>query len=706
MEPILSCIDPAPIHSSHFKEVEILTLGPRLLTKSLDLAKGLQRLTSLVTIHPHPSLAKRLLRPLLLPLWSISSFPNGNEFTELNFRRPAHTLLKTFLQLSSSAKPAANKTTTGIPSSDLEIILRNLLFRGRAINSGEYWKYVLCPDGGIQILQFSEDVKSYPETDLQAIDGAAEYLVTLIGEIPELEPDVSQLFLELCKKWLAGSSEKRTPSIIIREEPEESQDDIERRLIEAKVMQKMMTLIPEKLVDNSGQVLHLVSQILSNGDDGKEEEASIALSLLNLVLASPNFRETPEVKVVLETITPSLNLIARKPDLSIATTAQNLLMLLKFRNDMDESEEPTIRTIDKHLEDRKTYSLALSYLTSMESPPPVRVQGLELVSGLIQKSSPVVDIPAIVVLFASLLQDGDEYIYLRVIKSFIELSQKHPRAVMKDLIDRYVDINEDSELDRRLRLGEALLQVIQGSSSSFSGEIAGTVCEGLLSIAGRRGYRPKTEREHEKRNQLKRKKNQEAQDAWGGDVPQLDEETAPENEALAQIVAGWESKRGTEDVRIRTSALSILGYSIEANIAEVGSVLISASVDLSIHILTLESEPEKGILRRAAVLLIMSFVRALDTARNQGKRLAFGFVGQSLDDVQRILKYVEQTDNDGLVKQHAADVIEGLQTWQGNSLLPLHSEKTEIEQLAGLSIKPIGGGTSSIGGRPRIEEIE
>jgi hypothetical protein len=101
----------------------------------------------------------------------------------------------------------------------------------------------------------------------------------------------------------------------------------------------------------------------------------------------------------------------------------------------------------------------------------------------------------------------------------------------------------------------------------------------------------------------------------------------------------------------------------------------------------------------------MTFVKALDSARAEGKKLGFGLAGQSLGDVMRIVTYVEQMDNDGLVRQQAADVIEGLRTWQINALIPPQREQTEIRELAGLSIRPsVVQDTNGI--RPRIEEIE
>ncbi|KAH8597772.1 hypothetical protein B0O99DRAFT_616746 [Bisporella sp. PMI_857] len=712
VEPIFRHIDPSLVLAEEILHTEKLTLGPRTLTSPSQLAGSLQRLTSLVAFHPHPSLTKRLLQPLLLPLWSLSSWQKTSELADAKFRKPALKLLKILLQLSSTSKQEMRNISQRNSQSNLDIIVGNLMFDGRlSPNSSQYssWKYASSADGRIQIqLRSDQDQKKIP-ADMASIDNAATALVICIGSMPELGSDISQLFVKLCKGWFTSSHNSNTSTILLRPVREESSVDLERHLIEVRVLLKMMELIPAKLVDDSRQVLEIVRQVLSDFSHiskSNEDLASIALSLLAIVLESPNFRETEDTESTLANIKAALEEISKESELDISSTARNLLLVLRFRKDIDDAEGASINSAKMLAEDHKNYSLALQYLTSAESPPPVRVQGLELISGLLGANSPVVNIQAIVVLFSSLLQDGDEYIYLRIIKSFIELSREHPKAVMKDLVERYVDVNEDADLDQRLRYGEALLQVIQNSTASFSGEIARSACEGLLSIAGRRGYRPKTEKKQEKEARLKQKKDKDAEDAWGGEVPQVEDQMTPENEILAQIVSGWESKRGTEDIRIRASALSILGYGIESNVDGVGSTLISTSVDLSIHILTLEPEPEKGILRRSAILLIMSLVRALDVARDEGRKLGFGFAGQSLDDVQRILKYVEDTDNDGLVRQHSRDVIEGLQTWQLKSLITVQEDQTEIREIAGLSVRPLVAESSRIGGKPRIEEIE
>ncbi|CZT45900.1 uncharacterized protein RSE6_06257 [Rhynchosporium secalis] len=718
VKPIICTLDLTSTSSDAKKmhKNSIETVGTRRISVSAsEVAKGLHRLSTLLISHPHPALSKRLLRPLILPLWALSSWRHGDERTKATYCEPARKLLKILLQLSPSSEDTSRRPGTPSALNLLSLILKNIASTDRLYPGQIGHIYTDDGNGGICIEEPKSGIRGglMDSFNVVSIDFASDSFISLLKNMPDMKSEISKFFMSLCKRWLTNTAKADKPRIVTRVSTaaETDGDSIATRFVEATVMRKLMSEFPENLVDNSHQVLGLVNQVLSdflaNSDYG-DETAAVALSLLNIVLTSPSFRVTKDEESCLLCIEMSLSSISRM-EVEASSTANNLLMLLKFRDAIDKPDNINMSgPTDRQVEDKKTYSLAMSYLTATDSPPPVRAQGLELLSNLIRSSSTMLDIPALLVLFSSLLQDNEEYIYLRVIKSFIQLSQKHPRSVMKDLIERYVDPHEESDLDQRLRLGEALLQVIQNNTFMFSGETSKTVCEGLLFLAGRRGYRPKTQQQQEKENKLKQKQNIEAHEAWGGEVPQLDEvlgkDSSEDSEMLAQIVAGWESERGKEDVRIRASALSILGSGIEANTEGIGSRLISTAVDLSIHILTLEPEPETGILRRAAILLIMNFVKALDSARAEGKKLSFGFVGQSLDDVRRVLEYVESTDGDGLVKLHAKDVIENLETWEMNSLIHPWNEQTEIKELAGLKITPQEDVNGRV--RPRIEEID
>lgn len=711
--PILARIDPSmgPLpFLSNSQEEPIVTIGaPKVLVTAQELARGLKRLSTLLSSHPHPSLSKRILSPVLLPLWSLSCVSTRDSH--------ASKLIKTFILLL----PMKGTSQDGhqLPTT-LSRILQNLTFSGRSASEDKAWTYNMALNGDIQIQEI-------PQKDLEAIqlsklDKSVESFITLLQELPEFGTEISSLFMDLCARWLAHSG-SQLPSIITRIETTGSSSDFKTRLIEAKVMQKLMTEFPDKLVHDSHQVLSLVDDVLSNflnTSESSEDAVAVALSLLNIVLTSPSFQTSDEAVSRWESIMKSLQIISRKPKLEVSSTAKNLMLVIQFRDSMNDPEDvPLSIPTDRQTEDRKTYRLAMSYLTATDSPPPVRAQGLELISRLMQSDSSVLDIPALLVLFASLLEDSEEYIYLRAIQAIVKLSSKHPKAVMKDLIDRFIDPNEESELDQRLKTGEALLQVIQTNILAFTDDVARSVCEGLLFIAGRRSYRPKKERAQNNQNKLKLKQHEEADEAWGGEVPQLDEhidlesDSLQDHEAISNIVSGWESTRGSEDLRMRASALSVFGSGMEANISGVGSQTISSAIDLAIHILTLEPEAERGIVRRASILLILSFIKALSTARNEGQRLPFGFVGQSLGDVQRILEYVMTTDNDGLVRQFAKDVVESLQAWQMEFLLPVggsigQRDDLGLQELAGLNIALSVGGkqASATRDRPRIEEIE
>jgi hypothetical protein len=703
---MLSQIDPTLSSTPQESETEASTsdtavtnVKPRnVLVTEYKVAEALRRLASLLSSHPNPGLSKRLLDRVLLPLWSLSSWAVGDSAElEEQWRAPAQFLLQILLPLASDGK-------------HLMTIAQNLLYEGNLESNKLCWVYRPGPAGGIQIEKGENHDRNpsyFDDATLRSLDGKVDAFVNLIKLLKDSD-DVPALFISLCKRWLLGPTQGSKLNGLLMEQEGEDMEGLESRIIDAKLIQKMIDGIPDRLVSDSRQITELVSEVLdrviSSGEDlDGDDTVAVALSLLNIVFMSKNFGKSSADQLVQSPLRKSLDIISRRTETEVSATARSVLLLLEFKADDSEVSSSIFVPHNRELEDRKTYSLALSYLTGADSPPPVRAQGLDLLSSLITAKSPILDIPAILVLLSSTLQDDEEYIYLHAIKAFISLSIKHPRAVMLGILERYIDTNEGIALDARLRLGEALLQVVEKAGQTFTGELAQEVGVGLLTIAGRRGYRPMHQAEQQKKAAVSDRKKREAEEAWNGPVPQMEEapDTEVEDLILAQIVEGWDSKNGEEDVRIRASALSIFGTAIETNIAGLGSSTTSGAVDLCINILALEREHEKAILRRAAILVVMSLVRVLDRAQEEGTKLGFGFAGQSLDDVRRILRYVVETDNDGLVRQHAKDVIEGLGTWQVKGLMvPQQGPQMGLEELAGLSI----GSTGTK--RPRIEEVE
>lgn len=723
-EPMLSCIKPPPGASRDglgTDSEEIVDLSSeKILVQADMLATALRRLHSLVGSHPNPGLCRRLLSPLLLPLWSLSSWPDAQLFLAERICTPALELLRVHLKLTSSLD-------TLLP------LIHNLGYMGGWDKQNPEWVYARTKQGELQIVG---------TTRMVGRTGAAPHQISLdqidqkIPRIMELitssfsDADISAAFLDLLGRWLQSARTLKTSDVIIKQEKEDEQDPLSQ-LTEVKLLQAMMDKFPEKLASQPKHILGLVSQVLGSSEVATSDEddvTGVALSLLNMVITVPGFQKSRVDPDVLQPIETSLDLLSRGDSPEISKTARNLSLLLRYRDEIDNFSESTTAPTDRQIEDRKTYNLAISYISQPDSPPPVKMEGLSLISDLIVSKSPILDIPAILVLMSSLTSDSEDYINLQAIKIFTLIASKHPKAVTKELLDHYIDPKETATVDTRLRFGEALLQVIERLGETFTGETARQVGDALLAIAGRRGRRPKTEAKQARDEHRRQQKVKEAEKVWEGPVPDVSDseegEDVPDKERernaiLSKIVEGWESHRGTEDVRVRASALSILGNAVETNVAGLGPAVVSAGVDMAVSILQLEIEPEKGILRRAAVMFVMAFLNALDQARQLGRRLGFGLAAQ--EDLMRTLRYVAETDVDGLVRQHANDVTESLEDWQMIRLLPEGGSiggglgggggkgmGSGLTKLAGLDfdIEKPASTSEGIGLLPRVEEIE
>lgn len=716
-EPILKAINPslaeAPNNASLVDDGsdEVVDLSKNTVLVDTDqLAQALFRLQALLISHPNPSLSKRLLHSVIIPLWALASWIRPQPQCEERYCQPAQNLLKIYLKLATEPQR-------------LETVIQNLLFKGNT-EEDLPWMFEAASTGDIQVIKprraLNDGVAQYEWTD---IDPKVESLIELLKSVAS-EEDVSSIFTHIFSTWFSANVKDSNTNFLDKDE--QDRPDPVDQLTQIKVLQRMMDTFPSQLASGSDSILRMVEPILKQGADKMDgETVPVALSLLNIVVTAPSFEKSSVDKHLIQSIESSLGRLSRADMGDTSATARSLSLLLKYRDELDDPSEKHSAPSPRQIEDRKTYDLALSYITQSDSPPPVRAEGLNLLQTLIVANSPILDIPAALVLMSSLLQEDEDYIVLRVVKVYTQLANKHPKSVTGDLLDHYIDADERASVDTRLRFGEALLQVIERLGETFAGETAGQVVEALLATAGRRGHRPKTEAKLKRDERLREMKQKRAEKEWGGEVPSLDDNEDDENEngkateadradkeLLTQIISGWDSKRGSEDMRVRASALSILAVGIETNLAGVGPTLVTAAVDLSVNVLTMEPAPEAGILRRSAVLVVLAFVRALNGAREAGKRVGFGLTEESSADIRRVLAYVAGADGDGLVRRHAADVLESLENYGLGSVMPgtraQVPETTGLTRLAGLSVDPERETmlADRSGPRPRIEEIE
>lgn len=709
MKPLLQNINPSLASQSSENDVaepepEIIDMRQgQVLVSAPSLETSVRRLQTLILSNPSPGLCRRVLRPVILQLWSLSSWNGVSAPTEQNVCSAARSLVQTYLRLFGTLD-------------SIMPLIQNVTCTGSVDESKTQWTYHLGNDGSLNIVKRQDQLsRGHEELDLAVIEQRTTSLVNTITTSCSNE-EVSAVFLHLLRRWIETSQRQRDTGIQIRD-PKDNEHTPVEDLVEVSLLQTLMEKAPEKLVSHFDQLLDIISQVLAADERSSlgDDLIAVVLSLLNLVITAPSFQKSDISPDELRTIEVALGRIGSRDQPDTSPTARNLAVLLKYRDEVEDPDDAKPGASTRQIEDRKTYNLAMNYITGdSNNPPPVVSEGLNMLSTLIVAESPILDITAITVLMSNLLKENEDYINLRVVKVFTQLANKHPKSTMRELLDNYLDPQEKASTDTRLRFGEALAQVIERLGQTFSGETAQQACETLLSIAGRRGYRPKTKARQEREDKLQNMKQQKAAEDPGedGDMEQdedLTEEEKADNAVLAQIVQGWDSKRGSEDIRMRTSSLSIFGAALETNIGGIGPTLVSNGVDLCVSVLTLERQPEAGILRRAAVVVILNFVKALNDAKESNKSLGFGLTDDSRKDIHTTLEYVAQTDNDGLVQQHARDVAESLENWGIGSLLPSQGETTApgLTQLAGLRINADGNLVDASGRpRPRIEEVE
>jgi hypothetical protein len=297
----------------------------------------------------------------------------------------------------------------------LTTIALNILYHGNRDESKLCWTYESASKGGgIQISRWTDHVGgigTFGEDNLVLLDKKVDAFIKLIKPLKEND-DVPALFLSLCRKWLLTTDEAIETEILIPGSGAEDDRGIESKLIEGKVMQKLMDSMPDRLVSNSIQIVELALEVLNQAiccteDVDRDDTVAIALSLLNMVFSTKGVGKLLTDEAMNKSIRSALRGIAKRTGSEASVTARNLLLLLDFKAADPEEPMDTSTIPDKDLEDRRTYSLALSYLRGADSPPPVRAQGLDLISGLIAASSPMLDIQATLILLSSLLQDDE-----------------------------------------------------------------------------------------------------------------------------------------------------------------------------------------------------------------------------------------------------------------------------------------------------------
>ncbi|KAF2788991.1 hypothetical protein K505DRAFT_328549 [Melanomma pulvis-pyrius CBS 109.77] len=724
-----------------------------------DLKLALKRLSVIISSYSHAGLIKRLVGPVLLPLWGLMSYVKSRPSLEKEWAELPRALLSRYISTSCDPK-------------QIDTITTNIFGDGQS-----WWTFGPGSHGGVEIRRRVQKTSSTMDMSslfsrIEIMNERINDLVTLLMEANINDEVAGAIFLRTTKRWLSLELPKESSKTSLTNE--EDTDPV-AALVDAKLSEAMATRFQEKFARSPQHIIELMSQLLqdfvtshmskaqelensskpsraglrnlvklqssghhtpsSSTDTESEDLVSFAISILTTLIASPDFKRTADATKLFPSILSSLSyLFQSHPQLPlqpfITNAATNLFYLLDPKTQNAAPEDPLTQY-------RTTLKSALADLTSPD--PPNRAWALSTIRKLIQTSAafPLIDIPSTthMVLSAS-IADPDSYVHSAAIPLLVELALRAPNPTFRILVDAFVDIDERSlhlkkeqefeqALDFRLRVGEILNNlVLEDGFWSAGDRLIGfntvkTLVEATLSLASRRGQRQKTLSQRSQLANIARLEQEEGEEAWGGPIPNLrdpegeDPASQAERDALLKIVKGWEDTGIEEDVRIRTSALSILGLVLEKRLESFSQVTVDAGLQMVLQIVVIERSEEKTILRRAAVLVIMGLLRGMDASLEDGREGAVGLGLKQSAEAERVLKWVGSEDADDLVRSHAETVLEGLETWNMKRLFKYKDDGFSLNadlglegNLRGLNVRPSQDGENARRRVPIVEELE
>lgn len=746
-QPILETIRPKNITTAVLRE----STKDHVLIQDQDLLLALKRLAVITTSYSHAGLVKRLIGPTLLALWALLNYARlkrslGKVWTEL-----PHSIIVRYMTVAGDPKQIDTIATNPFWDGPVDWTF------GPGTRGGVEVR--VRRDGGPGGMDGMESILSRISDLAARIDllvslladakvsdevvGLVFLQVTkrwlspshvtkaalLLGsdDDPLAALTDAKLSEALASKF--KDSFARSPQHIIELMDQLLQNYVSNH--QARLGRRAKSHKPSRA--NLGSIVAPSSETRDgNSEDSTSEEdlVSFAISILSTLLTTPSFKQTPTTDALLSQVVEQLKYLVHVQDRSpisplIVDSARSLLQAL---NSSALGADPGTVYMDPLASHRTTLQAALQDLSSPEAPN--RRWSLSTLHKLIGNVSsfPVIDVPATsyLVLSAS-LADPESYVHGAAIPVLVALALRAPHPTVQILVDAFLDVDERSlklskgrrtdekerelqeSLDYRLRVGEVLSKIlfsddfwIEKSNKGAKHTSIQQITSACLSLASRRGQRHKTQSSRQAVSLRIVQQQDEAEAAWGGPIPNILEregeasaDDQAEYEALSKIVQGWEETGIEEDVRIRASAMSVLGTVLEKRLEFVSQATVDAGLQIVLLILTMETAEAFFILRRAAVLVFMGLLRALDEGLEAGEDSNVGLGIKQQDEVERVLRWVRDEDGDALVRDHAASVLEGLEIVQMKKLYKFSDEGVKLgpdlglaSGLRGLNVRP------------------
>lgn len=693
--PQLMALQPA----SSFCATQKSDVASETLVPQRQLEQSVNRLLALTTSTMNASLCGRLLRPVLLPLWALATFD-----APFNVAKSATVTARQLLEIFLSRCGNINH---------LKIIRDNLLWDGES-----HWSYGPGESGAIAIRsRISKDM----QPDIIGIVSQTERRIKVFLSMlvhSEMDIEVIGEFFRQCLRVLLhipDSKPQNSSKALLQSEKDPLED-----LLTLQLVQALLSEYGEKLATKPHQMLSLIDQFLMecveqlkqvearrktssnvslqnisditrlSGASLQAEDTAVSedivatsISLLTALITAKDFVPEDDVRSTLQSVSTHLTFIRAARNIGLSSSVirfiQDAIVSIEHVTPNDHSTTHPALPSDSA---QTAFALAETFAND---PPPIQARTLHALAGTIDQAGIPLDIPGITsIIIDQICSNPDTYVHPYLNSALARLAvRRSPGYPTRALVAAFQDANEKTSLDGRLRLGEALNVLIDElAATDLPEDMSKEVSKMMLSIAaacsavaGRRGVRTLEQKERDKAQRKAKVDQRRAEKAWGGEVPNLAdlqaededdrddmtrEKEVRDNLAIQRIIQGWQGAGKTEDVRIRTTALSILGTIMEKAGSSLSSELVTSVVDLSLAILSVEAGEETSLLRRAVMKLFNAHVKALFTAQDTQSDVP-SIDGIKWLEVQSSLRLATQIDTDELVRNDASAVLQSLE---------------------------------------------
>lgn len=475
----------------------------------------------------------------------------------------------------------------------LDLIARNVVSLG-----GEGWNFRFGPNRLVEIGREDQEVGSSKSAEarvldfVKLLDSGCKYFVELAQQLDD-EP-VRRLFVTLLRNWLKLDSQSL------------SEDSSFIRLADLRLLEGLAKEFKEILAESPYELLELIQSVIqhktlstetNNMDVDSDDEDDPQMSSDELLTVALELLSA----VLSETQPAALDDACRTKLSSIKKTLQERHSLLAPASSLSDriglllqGEAPPKNEQEAH---QKIFTRAIANLN--DPLVPIRAHGLYLLRQLVEQQSPILSLDFALNLHLLQLKDPEPFIYLNAIKGLDSLLDWNSLTVLPQLIGLYSGSGEEkADLDERLKIGEVILRFIQNQDEAFTGSLAKAVADGALLIIRRPS----------------------------GDAPLIDD-------------------------RLRMSAMSLLGTCCNTNPIGILDNLENA-LDCAIGILQLETDKDKAIMRRSAIVLIHDLI--VGTSKSD----VVPFPSSYRDKVLTVLRYIKDNDTDLLTREHAQSVLD------------------------------------------------